>query len=64
MLLIAYINGAAPSYQLHTLNLITLADRIAPVTVAASQTLTDGTLRAVSVTRAKPGYGAWPTDQR
>jgi len=43
MFLIAYINGATPSYQLHALNLITLADTVPPVTVAASQTLTDGT---------------------
>jgi outer membrane protein assembly factor BamB len=43
MFLIAYINGATPSYQLHALNLLTLADSVPPVTVAASQTLTDGT---------------------
>ena len=43
MFLIAYINGTTPSYQLHALNLITLADSLPPKTVAASQTLTDGT---------------------
>ena len=40
---IAYVNGSPPSYQLHALNLLTLADDIAPVTVAASHTLTNGT---------------------
>jgi PQQ enzyme repeat len=55
--LIAYINGATPSYQLHALNLITLADNIAPVTVAASQTLTDGTTFRFNATyqRQRPG---------
>jgi hypothetical protein len=48
--LIAYINGAAPSYQLHALNLTTLADSIPPVTVAATQTLTDGTAFAFNAT--------------
>lgn len=43
LFLIAYLNGTVPSYQLHALNLTTLADAIAPVTVAATQTLTDGT---------------------
>jgi hypothetical protein len=43
LFLIAYLNGTVPSYQLHALNLTTLADAIAPVTVAAAQTLTDGT---------------------
>jgi len=60
MYLIAYINGAngaAQSYQLHALNLITLADNIAPVTVAASQTLTDGTTFKFNATyqRQRPG---------
>ena len=41
--LIAYINGAPPSYQLHALSLTTLADNITPRTVAAAQSLTDGT---------------------
>ncbi len=40
--LIAYVNGTTPSYQLHALDLTTLADAGAPVTVAATQTLTDG----------------------
>ena len=43
MFLIAYVNGTTPSYQLHAINLTTLADSLAPVTVAASQTLNDGT---------------------
>jgi len=42
---IAYVNGASgapPSYQLHALNLLTLADAVPPVTVAATHTLTNG----------------------
>ncbi len=55
--LIAYIDGATPSYQLHALNLTTLADAVAPVTVAATQTLTDGTKFAFNATyqRQRPG---------
>ncbi len=55
--LIAYINGATPSYQLHALNLTTLADAVAPVTVAATQTLTDATKFAFNATyqRQRPG---------
>jgi len=55
--LIAYINGTSPSYQIHALNLTTLADSVAPVTVAATQTLTDGTKFAFNATyqRQRPG---------
>lgn len=55
--LIAYVNGTTPSYQLHALNLTTLADAVAPVTVAAIQTLTDGTKFAFNATyqRQRPG---------
>ena len=38
----AYVNGAAPQYQLHALSLTTLADAVPPVTVTASHKLTDG----------------------
>ncbi len=57
MFLIAYINGTPPSYQLHALNLITLADSLPPKTVAASQTLTDGTTFKFNATyqRQRPG---------
>jgi outer membrane protein assembly factor BamB len=57
MFLIAYINGTTPSYQLHALNLITLADSLPPVTVVASQTLTDGTTFKFNATyqRQRPG---------
>jgi|SRR5579863_868813 len=41
--LIAYLNGMPPQYELHALNLLTLGDTMAPVTVAASHTLSDGT---------------------
>ncbi len=55
--LIAYINGTTPSYQLHALNLTTLADAVPPVTVAATQTLTDGTKFPFNATyqRQRPG---------
>jgi hypothetical protein len=33
-------------------------------TALAAETGPDGTLHAVSVMRAKSGYGAWPNDQR
>ncbi len=39
---IAYVNGSPPSYQLHALNLHTLADAVTPVTVSARHTLTNG----------------------
>ncbi|HXW75449.1 MAG TPA: hypothetical protein VEK10_11615 [Steroidobacteraceae bacterium] len=47
---IAYVNGATPQYQLHALNLVTLADAIPPVTVAASHTLTNGATFAFNAT--------------
>jgi hypothetical protein len=39
---IAYLKGSPPEYQLHALNLTTLADAKPAVTVAASHTLTNG----------------------
>jgi hypothetical protein len=47
---IAYLNGSSPSYELHALNLTTLADQVPPVTVAARQTLTDGSTFAFDAT--------------
>jgi hypothetical protein len=57
MYLIAYINGAHPTYQIHALSLTTLADWVAPRTVHATQTLTDGTTFAFNATyqRQRPG---------
>lgn len=57
ILVMAYLNGSAPRYELHALNLTTLADAIAPVTVLATQTLTDGTKFAFNATyqRQRPG---------
>jgi hypothetical protein len=57
LFLIAYINGATPRYELHAINLTTLADAITPVTVAATQTLTDGSTFAFNATyqRQRPG---------
>jgi PQQ enzyme repeat len=49
----AYINGAsgaAPQYQLHALNLLTLADAMPPVVVAASHTLTNGSVFTFNAT--------------
>lgn len=50
--LIAYVNsnGTTPTYQLHALDLATLADRLPPTTVSASTTLTDGTTFAFDAT--------------
>ena len=55
--LIAYINGPTPSYQLHALDLTTLADTVPPVTVAATHKLSDGTTFAFNATyqRQRPG---------
>jgi hypothetical protein len=47
---IAYVNGASPQYQLHALDLATLADLLTPVTVAATQKLTDGSTFAFNAT--------------
>jgi hypothetical protein len=57
LIVMSYVNGMPPSYQLHALNLTTLADEVAPVTVAASQTLTDGTTFTFDATyqRQRPG---------
>ena len=56
-MVMAYINGLTPSYQLHALNLTTLADEVPPVTVAASQKLTDGSTFTFDATyqRQRPG---------
>jgi PQQ enzyme repeat len=51
MYVMAYSNASGtPRYQLHALNLLTLADVTAPVTVAASHTLTDGSMFAFDAT--------------
>jgi PQQ enzyme repeat len=47
----AYVNvNGTPQYQLHALNLLTLADSGRPVTVAASHTLTDGSVFTFNAT--------------
>jgi hypothetical protein len=43
IIVMAYVNGMPPQYQLHAMDLVTLADAVAPVTVTASHRLTDGT---------------------
>jgi hypothetical protein len=50
IIVMAYVNGMPPQYRLHAMNLITLADDVAPVTVTASHTLTDGTTFAFDAT--------------
>jgi outer membrane protein assembly factor BamB len=57
LIVMAYVNGLTPSYQLHALSLTTLADEVSPVTVAASQRLTDGTTFTFNATyqRQRPG---------
>jgi hypothetical protein len=42
IIVMAYLNGMPPVYELHALDLVTLADAVPPVTVAASHPLTDG----------------------
>jgi len=41
MYLITYLNNG-PTYQIHAIDILTLQDRISPVTVSASHKLTDG----------------------
>ena len=54
---IAYVNGPPPIYKLHALNLSSLADKISPVTVAASHVLTNGSVFTFNATvqRQRPG---------
>lgn len=47
---IAYVSGAAPQYQLHALNLQTLADAVPPITVTAAHKLTDGSTYTFNAT--------------
>ena len=55
--LIAYINGFPPTYKLYALNLSDLSDAHSPVTVAASHTLTNGSVYTFNATfeRQRPG---------
>ncbi|MBV9727762.1 MAG: PQQ-binding-like beta-propeller repeat protein, partial [Gammaproteobacteria bacterium] len=50
MYVIAYINGAAPTYQIFALSLGSLADAVPPVTVTASHRLTDGSTYTFNAT--------------
>ncbi|HTU47711.1 MAG TPA: hypothetical protein VMF91_21820 [Bryobacteraceae bacterium] len=50
MYVITYTNPSSPTYTIHNLNLSTLADNVTPVVVAASHTLTDGTVYNFSAT--------------
>jgi hypothetical protein len=53
----AYVNGESPSYQLHALDMATLADAQPPVTVSASRKLSDGSTFSFNATfqRQRPG---------
>jgi hypothetical protein len=53
---IAYLNNG-PTYQIHALGITTLQDRVPPVTVAASHTLTEGSIFKfnAAVQRQRPG---------
>jgi hypothetical protein len=56
--LIAYVNGAPPVYELHALNLASLADNhSSPVQITASHTLTNGSTFTfnASVQQQRPG---------
>lgn len=57
MYVIAYINGAAPTYQIFALRLDTLADAVPAVTVTATHRLTDGSTYSFNATvqRQRPG---------
>ena len=63
LFVVAYVNltpsgpNPTPSYQLHALNLLTLQDKLAPVTITASHTLADGTSYAFNAPyqRQRPG---------
>jgi hypothetical protein len=52
LFVIAYVNvnNTTPTYFLHALNLNTLADKVSPLTVAASHTLTNGSAFAFNAT--------------
>ena len=54
LFVIAYVNGATPTYFLHALDLATLLDRPgSPLTVAASHTLTDGSTATFNATNQR-----------
>lgn len=58
MYLIAYLQGSGgPTYQLHAVDLGSLADKLTPVTVTGSHTLTDGNSFLFNATyqRQRPG---------
>jgi len=56
MYVIAYLNNG-PSYQIHALNIFTLADTVAPVTISATHVLANGTTFNFNATvqRQRPG---------
>jgi hypothetical protein len=52
MYVVAYL-GATPSYQIHAIDVTTLADVVAPVTITASHTLTDSTQYTFNASTAR-----------
>jgi hypothetical protein len=59
LFVIAYVNvnGATPTYFLHALNLVTLVDRVSPLKVAASHTLTNGSAFTFNATNQRQRAG-------
>jgi hypothetical protein len=58
LFVIAYVNGSAPTYELHALDLNTLLDKVTPpVQVGASHKLSDGSTYVFNATvqRQRPG---------
>jgi hypothetical protein len=55
LFVIAYVNvnNTTPTYFLHALNLTTLADKVSPLTVTASHTLTNGTATTFNATNQR-----------
>jgi hypothetical protein len=58
LFVVAYVKtSSGPAYQLHRLNLVTLQDTVPFITIAASHTLTDGSVYAFNAAyqRQRPG---------
>ena len=56
-LYVVTFTGSTPTYRLHALSLTTLADVIAPVTITASHTLTNGTTYSFQATKMRQRAG-------
>src|SRR5215472_3388636 len=56
-LYVVTFTGSTPTYRLHALSLTTLADVVAPVTITASHTLTNGTTYSFQATKMRQRAG-------